>query len=462
LNGEVLILGAGPAGVGAAWALKESGLDLVLIEKESTVGGLSRTLQYGEFRTDIGPHRFYSQNRDLYRVISDLLGPGWLMVQRITHFYIDGRLFLYPVQLRDALTTLGPKKGLQIFWDYAIERVKDLGTKESPATVEDELVSRFGRSLAELNMLNYTEKVWGFHPSRLSPDWTSQRIKDLKFTSVLAEILKLNREGPKTLVNAFHYPEHGAGCLYRSMTDAVASKCRLDLLTSSRPSEVRHDGKRIVEVVVETSDGSRSFHPREVISSIPITEMVELLEPGPPPDVIGASEKLKFRSHVGLFIQLDRASTMRDQWIYFPEREIPFGRVSEPKNFSKAMSPENSTSLMVEFFCWEEDPIWNSGPRELFDLSREALAEAGLVEESEVIDISVHREKYAYPVYELGYDEHLLIVKEYLQNLVLFCFWLFFCLASECVGCVVFRRVVDVFPRRLIQVPVGVPDQEQG
>ena len=133
---EVLILGAGPAGIGTLWGLRETKMKLVLVEKNPEVGGLSRTLQHGEFKTDIGPHRFYSQNRDLYRIITGLLGPEWLEVERLTHFYVDGKLFLYPVQLRDALRTLGPRKGMGIVWDYVFERIRGRTRTNPPVTVE--------------------------------------------------------------------------------------------------------------------------------------------------------------------------------------------------------------------------------------------------------------------------------------------------------------------------------------
>jgi protoporphyrinogen oxidase len=162
---------------------------------------------------------------------------------------------------------------------------------------------------------------------------------------------------------------------------------------------------------------SRVFSPKEVISSIPITEMVGLLKPEVPSLVLQAAQNLKFRSHVGLFIRLDRESVMPDQWIYFPEKKIPFGRVSEPKNFSKNMSPRGKTSLLVEFFCWENDSVWNAESDELMDMSREWLTETGLLKEPDVIGISAHRERHAYPIYELGYEENLNVVKGYLHGL---------------------------------------------
>ncbi|MEM2956639.1 MAG: FAD-dependent oxidoreductase, partial [Candidatus Pacearchaeota archaeon] len=126
--------------------------------------------------------------------------------------------------------------------------------------------------------------------------------------------------------------------------------------------------------------------------------------------------KLKFRSHVSLFLTLNKPKIFPDQWIYFPDKEIPFGRVMEPKNFSKRLSPKDKTSLLLEFFCWENDKIWNSGREELLDLSIKHLEKLEFIKREEIIDLFVHREKYAYPVYDLKYKENLKKVKDYLNQ----------------------------------------------
>jgi len=140
------------------------------------------------------------------------------------------------------------------------------------------------------------------------------------------------------------------------------------------------------------------------------------LEPKAPNEVLEAAKNLKFRSHVSLFITVNKPSVFPDQWIYFPDKEIPFGRIMEPKNFSKKMSPADKTSLLVEFFCWENDKIWNASKDELFELSIKWLEKLGFIRREEVIDYFVHKEKYAYPVYDLNYKEKSGIVKSYLRQ----------------------------------------------
>jgi protoporphyrinogen oxidase len=409
----VLILGAGPAGIGAAYELDKAGKPFTVIEKNDRVGGLSRTFEYGEFRTDLGPHRFYSKNRYLYDVAEELLGESWKKVQRLTRFYVNGIFFLYPVELKSALRSVGLKKAFAILADYLLEQSKKMFNKTKPASFEEQVVSDFGRTLAELNLLNYTEKIWGLPCSEISPDWAKQRIKGLSLKEVMKKALMKSKEGPKTLADEFHYPDSGSGVLFEKIGEKIQKGCGM-LKLNSYPTKILHDGSTIGEVIVNIEGHSQAMQPEHVISSIPVTEFLSLLEPPVPEEVSRAAGRLRFRSHVSLFLTVDRPSIFPDQWIYFPDKEIPFGRIMEPKNFSRKMSPENKTSLLLEFFCWEDDRIWRADRNELLDSSIGWLEKFEFIRRKDVIDFHVNREKHAYPVYDLDYKEHLSRVREYL------------------------------------------------
>lgn len=415
MNKEILIFGAGPAGIAAAFELHKAGKSFIVIEKNETVGGLARTFQYGEFRTDTGPHRFFSQNQYLYDLIEDLLGEHWIKVDRLTRFYINGKFFLYPVELKNALLNVGAYKAFRIFFDYLSERIKKIFVKKESVSFEEQIVSDFGRTLAELNMLNYSEKIWGLPCSEISPDWSKQRIKGLSLMAVIKKALIKSKHAPKTLVAQFYYPDTGTSLIYERIKERISSG-RGVLKLNSYPVEIIHDDNEIRGVVINVEDDNQLIKPEFVISSTPITEFVNLLKPKAPDEVLQAAKNLKFRSHVSLFITLNKLSVFPDQWIYFPDKEIPFGRIMEPKNFSKKMSPADKTSLLIEFFCSENDNIWNASKEELFDLSLEWLEKLDFIRKDEVIDSFVHKEKYAYPVYDLKYKEHLGQIKDYLSQ----------------------------------------------
>jgi len=414
---NILIIGAGPAGMAAAFELYKADKYFTVVEKNGKVGGLARTFQCGEFKTDVGPHRFFSQNKYLYDFIEDLLGDRWIKVDRMTRFYINGKFFLYPIDIKNALLNVGSYKAFKILVDYLFEKIKGKLVKRNLRSFEDYIVSDFGRTLAELNMLNYTEKIWGLPCSEISPDWSTQRIQGLSLTAVIKQMFTVSEDGPKTLVDQFYYPDTGTELIYEKIKEKIEMDERGDVKINSHPVKIIHDDNIITEVIINDIDrNSTIYTPEYVVSSIPITEFINLLEPKPPREILLASENLKFRSHVSFFITLNKPSVFPDQWIYLPDKEIPFGRIMEPKNFSDKMSPANKTSLLIEFFCWENDNIWNAKKEELLELSIRWLEKLGFINKDEIIDSFVHKEKYAYPVYDLNYKEHLDKVKNYLNQ----------------------------------------------
>lgn len=417
---RTLVLGAGPSGMAAAFELHRAGKNVTIVEKSDRVGGLSKTFQYGEFKTDIGPHRFFSQNRSLYDFIEGLLGESWIKVDRLTRFYINGKFFMYPVELMNALINVGPYNAIRVLRDFSLEKIKRIFVNPEARSFEEKVVSVFGRALAELNMLNYTEKIWGLPCSEISPQWADQRIKGLSIYEVVKKASTRAEGKAKTLVDQFYYPDEGTGLIYERIRERVLSgdDDGNELVLRSRPVKIYHDDKEISEIIIRGDDGEESIsRPDHVISSIPIVELVRLLDPRAPNEVLKAVENLRFRSHVALFVTLDKTSVFPDQWIYFPDREVPFARIMEPKNFSPRLSPPDKTSLLIEFFCWENDLIWRAGKEDLLEESARWLEKLGFIKREEVIESFVHREKSAYPVYDLGYERPIEVIKGYLGQL---------------------------------------------
>lgn len=417
---EILILGAGPAGLAAGYKLSGNKKRLVLIEKNDQVGGLSRTLQFGDFKTDIGPHRFFSKNKYLYDLASSLLGDRWVKINRFSRMYIKGKYYKYPIDIVDVVTNLGFISSFRISFDFIKETIKKNLNKKEPQSFEEYIISNFGRSLAELNMLSYTEKVWGIPCSEISPIWASQRIKGLSIWSVLKNSL-FKSKGPKTLVDQFYYPDRGAGFLYESMKNNIVSNGGI-LRTSSYPTKIEHNANKITKVTVNEDGKINNHFPSYLISSIPIHTFLKLLSPKPPTYVFEALKKLRFRSQVFVFLTLNTDSVTRDNWLYYPDKNISFGRLHEPKNCSKKLSPVGKTSLFVEYFVWKGDKIWNMNDKDLFDHTVSGLESLKLIKHDDVSNFFVHREEFVYPVYDLEYSIYRPKVIEYLKrfsNLIL-------------------------------------------
>lgn len=417
---KILILGAGPAGLAAAMELTRANKKFTIVEKESQLGGLAKTLKFGKFKTDIGPHRFFSKNQYLYDFVEELLGEKWRPVTRLTRFYINGKFFLYPVKITDVLSKVSPLFALKVLRDYLYERVRSKIKPRQIYSFEDYVVANFGRSLAEFNMINYTEKIWGTPASQISPLQGEQRLKSLSPWEVAKKALNPKKSGARSLTETFYYPSEGTGLIYETIAKKIREKGN-PIHVNSTPKRLKHNGKRITKVELSIEDQTQAITPEWVVTSIPITTLVKLLEPQAPRRVLTAAKKLRWRSQRYLFITLNQPAITKDNWIYFHEKEIPFGRVHEPRNMSRDLSPPGKTSLFIEFFVFKEEPLWKMDTEELFELAYPHLNRILGIRKEEVINKYSHAIEHVYPVYDLDYDKHLKVIKDYLdqfQNLI--------------------------------------------
>lgn len=402
----------------AAMELSRAGSKCTIVEKASAVGGLSKTLEFtsleGTYRTDIGPHRFFSKNRYLYDFIEDLLGEEWITVDRCTRFHVGGKYYSYPIRLGNVLGNLGPRKCWKVIGDFLSARLRAAFDRHPPRSFEDYAVSRFGRALAEFNMLNYTEKIWGLPCSQISQDWALQRIGGLSFGALLRRLVS-RRGGPKSLVDTFYYPEFGTGTIYKAIADRIRATGSRVLL-KSEPIAIHWRESMVTAVDVRTPQGMICCAPENVVSSIPITQVLSLLSPAPPRHVLDAAGRLRFRSQVYLFLTVQKERVSHDNWTYFPDKEIPFGRISEMKNFSPRMCPPGHTSLFVEFFCFEGDDLWTMDKDALAGLTFRWLERLGILSRADVRTVHHHRQANVYPLYDLQWRTNIRTVTEWLDS----------------------------------------------
>lgn len=429
LTTDTLIIGAGPAGLATAMELSKAGKDFVVVEKESVVGGLAKTYTFTEgnlvFRTDNGPHRFFSKNPYLYEFIENLIDEQWIEVRRQTRQFIGGKFYDYPVNAMQALKNLGVFKAAQILFDYGVAKIQYSVFKKPIKNFADYVYANFGKTLGEFSMINYTEKIWGISAKDIHADWAGQRIKGLSLMSVAKDMLMRlfgarGANKPKTLVDAFYYPDMGTGLIYETIEERLRDK-EYTVLLSTEPIQVVHDGENITEVVLKSPEGEISVSFKTLVESVPLPKFVELLLPTPPQEIVDAKKRLRYRSQVYLFLTLDKDSVTADQWIYFPDKNFPVGRMSEMKNFSKKMSPPDKTSLFIEFFCFEGDETWNMTRDELLAFALPYLESAGFLKKNEIRNAYLLKQKDVYPLYDTEYHSYLGVVKRYMdgfQNLI--------------------------------------------
>jgi protoporphyrinogen oxidase len=412
---KAVVIGAGPAGLAAAWKLSGKGLETVVLEKSSGPGGLSRTLIYKGYRFDIGGHRFYTCDAGVMSWWQGLLKDDFLKIPRLSRIYHGGRYFSYPISVPDVLSRIGIGGAGAVLASYLKARVFPLSEER---TLEQWLVNRFGRRLYRLFFRDYSAKVWGSPCKGLSADVAGQRIRGLSVSSALRNALKREEAGArvKTLIREFYFPRLGAGMMYEACAAEVkASGGRF--LFDSEVTRINHDGRRILAVSYKTPRGSLEIEAGDFLSSMPLTELVGRLCPAAPRDVLEMCRALRYRGLVMVYCIIKRRDVSLDNWIYVQSPELLVGRIQNFRNWSSAMlADEGASSLGLEYFCDEGDGLWQRDDRSLLSLAAQELERLGLCRREEVIDVFVERVPMAYPVYALGYRAPLDGIKTFVRG----------------------------------------------
>ncbi|HEY7725735.1 MAG TPA: FAD-dependent oxidoreductase [Anaeromyxobacteraceae bacterium] len=412
-RGDVLILGAGLAGLSAGHELSRAGLGVRIVERQPAAGGLARTVARGPFRFDLGGHRFLTRDRTVEGLVRSLLGRECLTVPRRSQILLGGRYIDYPLSPGNAISGLGASTVWRIVLDHARERLRARSGTREPASLEDWVVGRFGRALFDIYFKEYSEKVWGIDCRRISSDWVAERIQGLSLgAAVRNAFFRSGGSAIKTLSDRFLYPSRGIGMIAERLQEELGTDG--EVLCGVEVARLRHDGRRVEAALVRDGRHTRSVEAEAFVSTVPLTDLVRMLDPRPPMQVLAAAARLRFRDLVVVAVMLDRERATDQSWLYFPERRIPFGRIHEPTNWSARMAPEGRTLLVAEQFCFRWDDVWRSGDRELGDRAVESLHGLGIVSRREVLDTAVLRVPDAYPLFEVGYREHRDAVLAYL------------------------------------------------
>lgn len=410
---RIIIIGAGPAGLTAAYEIAQHGLEPIVFEQRDKVGGLSRTENFQGYFFDMGGHRFYTKVEAVNQMWHTILGTDFLLRPRLSRIFYQNKFFNYPLKMLNVLLGIGIWQAILITLSFIKWQLFPYPRED---TFEQWVTNRFGKRLFETFFKTYTEKVWGIPCSELKAEWAAQRIKDLSFKTALISMLKPTNS-IKTLIEEFHYPRFGPGMLWQKVGQEVERQGGSVQLNTQVHKIIRKDN--IIESVVISQNGSgmQTIPGSHFISSMPISEFIQKLDPAPE-DVLQASRQLSYRDFLTVCLIVNRPKLFPDNWIYIHSPEVKVGRIQNFKNWSQDMVPDpDKTSLGLEYFCCEDDEIWNMPDANLIDMAKQELERIGLAKAADIENGCVFRVPKAYPIYDSSYRESLLLVRKFVESL---------------------------------------------
>ncbi len=418
----VAVIGAGPAGLTAAYLLSKNDVEVVVLEADPVyVGGISRTATYKGFHFDIGGHRFFSKSKAVEDLWTEILPDDMLQRPRSSRIFYGGKFFNYPLRPFEALIKLGIFESVLCIFSWLRAR---FFPKRNPRNFEEWVSNQFGRRLFRIFFKSYTEKVWGMNCAEISADWAAQRIKGLSLGSAIKNALLPRRYNGdrskviKTLINSFRYPRKGPGMMWEACAEKVKRMggrvemgckvigCSYDEVTSRWSIQLRDPQGRLQRLEAE-----------HVISSAPMRELVRGLSPEVSRRTRHAAESLKYRDFLTVMLILKERKMFDDNWIYIHDPSVRVGRIQNFRSWSPEMVPDADKACYgLEYFCFEHDGLWDSSDQDLIELGKHELNRIGLAKENDVVDGCVVRQKKAYPVYDDDYAQHVATIRRELEE----------------------------------------------
>ena len=412
---DVLIIGAGPAGLSAGYELSKTNKKILILEKNYQVGGLAQTKIFGEFRYDIGPHRFFTKNDEINDLFLEMLGDDAVTVNRKTRILFNNSYFDYPLTPLNALFGLGLIESITIGFSYVYARIRSYLKITKVNNFEDWVVDKFGKRLFSNFFKNYTEKVWGIDCKEIGRDWAAQRIKGLSLsTAVKFALFPNSKKRPKTLVDKFYYPKLGAGMLWEKF-ESYLEDSGTEIKKSCKVTEVKEVDNCFQISYLDKGEQTITVKSKNIFFSSPLLEFVDIFNSKVPEEVTNAANSLNYRNHISVHVTID-TKLFDDNWIYIHSPDLKMARITDFTNFSKEMSIPNTYPLTLEYFCYESDEIWNKDNDSLIDFATKELNRI-FQDSYEIIHSEVSRNPKAYPVIKTGYEEKIEIIRKWLDSI---------------------------------------------
>jgi protoporphyrinogen oxidase len=414
---SVTLIGAGPAGLAAALTLVKNEIPVRVLEREATLGGLSRTLQHNGNLMDIGGHRFYTRFPEIMELWHELLPMDFAQIERTSNIFYKNRLFAYPLSALNILQQLGPIEMARFVLSYIATIAYPMHETDS---FEGWMTRQFGHRLYTAFFQNYTEKIWGMPCKEISSDWARQRIQGLSIGQVIKSLLwprQHDEPGPKSTIQKFFYPRRGPGMMWEACARHIAMNGSA-IETGIDIDGVHHHDGQVYKISGRDASGRPWSCPVEqLISSMPLRQLLEALQPAPPKEMLAAARRLTYRDYLLVFLVVDKKHIFADQWRYIQDESFKVARIQNFKNWSPALvQNQEFSTLGMEYYLNESDDAWLWTDERWLELAAHECEKLCLFEPSLLRDGSVIRIRQAYPIYDLAYKQTVNALRAYIET----------------------------------------------
>lgn len=440
---NVVVIGAGPAGLTAAYELLEKSNDysVTILEASDRIGGISQTVKYNGNRMDIGGHRFFSKDERVMKWWHNILPPQgapskdeillglskeydkngadpektndvMLKRNRVSRIYYKGKFFDYPVTMKwETIKNMGFLTTVRAGFSY----MAALFHKLPESSLENFYINRFGKVLYSMFFEGYTEKLWGRHPEYISADWGSQRVKGLSIRAVIADmfgkVFKKKRKVETSLIEEYIYPKLGPGQLYEKVCDKI-KEMGGTVKMNCPVVRIREKGGAVSGVDYMENGEPVTLDADVVISSMPVKDLINAFE-NPPAEMKEIADGLPYRDFITVGLLVNRLKIQNktniktvnnivpDCWIYVQDTSVKLGRIQIFNNWSPYMvkDAEKYVWIGLEYFCDEGDKYWNMSDDEFIKFAEDELEKIGVIDKNDIVDAHREKVKKAYPAY---------------------------------------------------------------
>ena len=416
-----LIIGGGPSGLTAGYLIakdKQLGNVEIIESSEEYVGGISRTESKGDFRFDIGGHRFFSKSKTINALWDEILDDGFIETNRKSRILFKKKFFNYPLSAGEALFKLGILESFLCGVSYLKAKINP---KKNPKSFHDWVANSFGERLFNNFFKTYTEKVWGMSCDEISADWAAQRIKGLDLTKLILNYIqflnfKKNKKVIKTLIKKFKYPKFGPGMMWEKAAEKI-KKQNGKISMGVEAKEFIYDNLNEtwkVKCLNKITNEEIIYECKRVICSAAMKDVIKSISP--PLESKNLANNLKYRDFITVAVMIDKRPSFDDNWIYIHDENIFAGRIQNYTSWSTYMAPKNKGCLGLEYFCNEGENFWNKTDDELKKLAIDDLSKLEILTNEKIIDAHVVRQKKAYPVYDKDYKEIVKKISNEIEN----------------------------------------------